>query len=165
MPRPQPQTLPAALALLATLLLGTRAAEDKSNGFNSAIDWKSMEDMNSFDYASNTKPIMYLFNKPWCGACKRLKSEFVGKEGMKIAEMAKDFVMVNVGEDVSDKKFSPDGGYIPRILYAEPDGDLRSDVTNKMGNPKYGYFYSSAWEVEKGMTNALSRLTGQHTEL
>jgi protein-disulfide reductase (glutathione) len=63
------------------------------------------------------------------------------------------------------QKWSPDGGYIPRIMYAQPNGDLRTELKNKMGNPKYGYFYSSAWEVEQGMRDALARLVDRHAEL
>lgn len=80
--------------LLAVTLLGAVAGEGKSNGFGTDIDWLSWEDMKSFDYKSNTKPIMYVFSKPWCGACKRLKAEFTGPEGGKITDMSKDFVMV-----------------------------------------------------------------------
>ena len=85
----------AALALLASSAIVSASEEDKSNGFGGDIDWHSWEDMKSFDYSSNKKPIMYLFSKPWCGACKRLKSDFAeGSMKQKLEELSESFVMV-----------------------------------------------------------------------
>ena len=50
------------------------------------------------DLSHNTKPIMYLFNQPWCGACKRLKETFQ-QEGDKISKLSQKFILVNVGGD------------------------------------------------------------------
>ena len=50
------------------------------------------------DLKRNTKPIMYLFNQPWCGACKRLKETFQ-EEGDKILKLSQKFILVNVGGD------------------------------------------------------------------
>ena len=50
------------------------------------------------DLSHNTKPIMYLFNQPWCGACKRLKETFQ-QEGDKITKLSQKFILVNVGGD------------------------------------------------------------------
>ena len=50
------------------------------------------------DLSHNTKPIMYLFNQPWCGACKRLKETFQ-QEAEKIAKLSEKFILVNVGGD------------------------------------------------------------------
>ena len=52
---------------------------------------------------------------PRCGTA--LKPKFGASA--EIAALAKSFVMVNVEDDEepTDSQFSPDGGYIPRILY------------------------------------------------
>ena len=44
-------------------------------------------------------------------------------------------------EEPSDSKFTPDGGYIPRILFLDSNGDVNQDITNVRGNPKYKYYY------------------------
>jgi thiol-disulfide isomerase/thioredoxin len=90
----------AALLLLAMVLFPSlptvSTTTEKSNGFGGDIDWHSWEDMKTFDYSSNTKPIMWLFSKPWCGACKRLKADFgEGAMGQKIEELSESFVMVS----------------------------------------------------------------------
>lgn len=42
--------------------------------------------------------------------------------------------------------YKPDGGYIPRILFAEASRRLRPDVKN-VKNPKHAYFYRNVEEV------------------
>lgn len=51
-----------------------------------------------FDWASNTKPVMYLFNQPWCGACNALKAGFQ-ENSENIKELSESFVLVNVAGD------------------------------------------------------------------
>jgi protein-disulfide reductase (glutathione) len=52
--------------------------------------------------------------------------------------------MINLedNEEPSDPKFAPDGNYIPRIFFIDPNGNLRYDLYNQNGNPSYKYFYS-----------------------
>jgi thiol-disulfide isomerase/thioredoxin len=54
--------------------------------------------MQGFDWASNTKPVMYVFNQPWCGACNALKSDFQ-ENGENLKELSNSFVLVNVAGD------------------------------------------------------------------
>jgi protein-disulfide reductase (glutathione) len=59
--------------------------------------------------------------------------------------MSQNFLMVNLQdeEEPEGKTFAPDGNYIPRIFFIDPKGQLRYDLINDKGNPKYQYFYSS----------------------
>ena len=50
------------------------------------------------------------------------------------------------------KDYQPDGAYIPRLLYAQPDGTLRPDIKNPKALEKYGYFYSDASQVRPLLT-------------
>ena len=53
---------------------------------------------------------------------------------------ATDFVFINVhdDEDTNEEKYKPDGGYIPRILFIDPDsGEVIQDAINANGNDKY----------------------------
>ena len=43
--------------------------------------------------------------------------------------------------------YAPDGGYIPRILFAEPNGKVRADIRNPGAGDKYSYFYTSVDQV------------------
>ena len=70
------------------------------------------------DLSRNSKPIMYMFNQPWCGACKKLKETFQ-QEGDKISKLSEKFILVNVGGDDNNAfgvRVMPVLQYYPVIL-------------------------------------------------
>ncbi len=52
--------------------------------------------------------------------------------------------------------FAPDGGYIPRILFAEPNGTLRPDIKNPASGKEYAYFYDTMDKVSARFSNAVA---------
>ena len=79
----------------------------------------------------------------------------------RIAERAKDFVMIRLDADQESdiaKKFAKDGGYIPRTFFLAPDGTPDFDI--HAPRPKYAYFYDerNPGSLLAGMTTALQKL-------
>ncbi|KAK9825893.1 hypothetical protein WJX81_002516 [Elliptochloris bilobata] len=146
------------LAPLCIACLALAAASvDKSNGFNSKIDWLLPADLAAV--TTSDKPVMYLFSQPWCGACKRLKADFEANSDS-LVPISKEFLMVNVhGDDnkMFGADYAPDGGYIPRIMFADWTGRLTPEIKNPGASPQYGYFYQSCAEIKAGMEAALKQ--------
>nr|CAD7573668.1 unnamed protein product [Timema californicum] len=69
--------------------------------------------------------------------------------------------MVNTQDDEEPKgsMFAPDGGYIPRILFLDPNGVVMDEYYNEEGNPDYKYFYSDSKSVVSSMKRVLRKPT------
>eukprot|EP00242_Pyramimonas_sp_CCMP2087_P000051 CAMPEP_0198196754 /NCGR_PEP_ID=MMETSP1445-20131203/151_1 /TAXON_ID=36898 /ORGANISM="Pyramimonas sp., Strain CCMP2087" /LENGTH=166 /DNA_ID=CAMNT_0043865715 /DNA_START=109 /DNA_END=609 /DNA_ORIENTATION=- len=150
------------LALQGCLFLRGAQASD-ADMFNKNIDWKSsLVEFNELRAAESDKPTMLIVSKEWCSACKQLKSAFNkgNSEAREIEELAKHFNMVNLrdSEEPHGSEYTPDGGYIPRILFLSKDGKIQNSIHNVMGNPKYKYYYSELTQVKSAMRRALRAL-------
>eukprot|EP00300_Choanocystis_sp_HF-7_P023276 c2333_g1_i1.p3 GENE.c2333_g1_i1~~c2333_g1_i1.p3 ORF type:complete len:181 (+),score=36.19 c2333_g1_i1:25-543(+) len=145
------------LALFAIgLLCAVRAEEtaapaaegtaDISHGWGEAIDWVSLDEARKLA-PLDSKIIMAVIHKSWCGACRALRPKFAESE--EIRKLSEHFVMVNLADDDEPKgeEFAPDGGYIPRILFLSPDGTVQPQVVNAAANPKYKYYYPTAESI------------------
>ena len=133
--------------LLALIPIGF--CESLDNGLGADISWTAWSQATEAAQQSG-KPLMVVLHKPWCPACKNLKSWF--STSQQIEELSRNFVMVNVPTDEFDpKELDVDGGYVPRILFLDPEGKVLEDVHNPGGNPDYKYFYYDESSVLQSM--------------
>jgi len=145
------------LALISVVLAVSK--EERHRGFNEDVEWETLDDAKTKAAAQN-KPIFLLIHKSWCGACKALKPQLVNSK--EFAEFSKNFVMVNVEdeEEPNDKSYAPDGGYIPRILFMKPNGEIIKKVINAGGNASYKYYYSNAQDIMTSMKSVMEEMKG-----
>mmetsp|Transcript_2197 Transcript_2197/g.7894 ORF Transcript_2197/g.7894 Transcript_2197/m.7894 type:complete len:155 (-) Transcript_2197:95-559(-) len=143
-----------AVCLLLAVCVGFAACATRidARGWNDEIAWYNYED--GLELAKETgKPMMIVLHKTWCGACKRLKPQFA--ESAEIQELSEKFVMVNAEDDEAphaDTRYQADGGYIPRIYFANANGDAMEQQNNaRVASGQYLYFYATPSEVIASM--------------
>eukprot|EP00043_Microstomoeca_roanoka_P011236 m.105889 g.105889 ORF g.105889 m.105889 type:complete len:158 (-) comp15136_c0_seq2:69-542(-) len=144
----------AAIAVLAFALISAAVADDLARGWGDSVAWRTL-DAGRLEAAETGKPMMIIIHKTWCGACKALKPKMAVYD--EYLQLSKNFVMVNLedNEEPADQMYSPDGGYIPRILFADSTGAVVDDIYNRFGSPKYKYYYSDAPYVVTSMRDAM----------
>lgn len=144
-------TTTITLVSLSSFLL-TQVTSDPDNGWNANINWQPSMDAFYEKIKSSKKPGMLIIHKSWCGACKQLRPKFAAST--KLEKLAEEFVMINTldDEEPSGAEFQPDGGYIPRILFFDPESQKPLPEFKNSGRSDYKYFYSNADDIIKSMT-------------
>jgi protein-disulfide reductase (glutathione) len=154
-----PPTRPTTVSTATTATTAT--APHKANGPKAAgihwtnnIAWQTWEAGLAQAKASN-KPIMVVVFANWCVHCKKLAPMFDAPE---LIELSKKFVMIkqNSDEDAAWLQGLRSGTYVPRVLFLNTDGTLRTDYQS--GNRRYPYFYTP--EEAGALKGNMRRATG-----
>jgi protein-disulfide reductase (glutathione) len=144
------------VCLFFTISLST---DYSSRGLPLSISWQSYE--SALDAAKTSgKPTMVVFTKTWCGACKNLKSDLILNEE-NFRPVSEKFQMVSIEEDnetpTDGKNFNPDGGYIPRVFFLDPQGNI--DDTMVGGNANYKHYFASTDALIKAMNQFADKIS------
>lgn len=81
------------------------------------------------------KPVIMVFHASWCTACRQYRTLFQNPE---IVSLAKGFVMILIDADKNREAngaFSPDGTYVPRTLFLDPEGNIQASIRGS--DPKF----------------------------
>ena len=103
------------------------------------LTWLSWADARAKS-AAEGKSICLVIYADWCPRCRELAPIFADPE---VAKLAKGLIMVRQDQDARPdwlQQFSDLGGYVPRVFFFGPDGNLRRDI--KSPHPRYPYFYT-----------------------
>jgi protein-disulfide reductase (glutathione) len=132
-----------------------RTATAPANGFGDAIAWRSLDD-GLAEAASDHRPLMLVVHASWCPKCKDLKPAFSERE---LVELSDRFVMVNVDQDLVPKslEFAPDGSYVPRVLFVDPDSGRTDEELRNDRRTRTVYYYAPSDDLVGTMKKALSR--------
>ncbi|XP_048848723.1 anterior gradient protein 2 homolog [Brienomyrus brachyistius] len=115
-----------------------RVPQTLSRGWADDLIWAQTYEEALFRSRSNNKPVMVIFHLEDCPHSLALKKVFA--ENNEIQKMAdEDFVILNLVYETTDKHLSPDGQYVPRILFVDPSMTVRADITGRYSNRLYAY--------------------------
>lgn len=117
------------------------AASHSSLAWGDKIAWRSWEAAQSIA-RSQSKAMCVVVYAEWCSRCKELAPVFGRPD---VARAAADLVMVRQDQDQAapwlKEQLGAYGGYVPRVLFLAPDGQVRDDLTS--GHPRYPHFYAA----------------------
>ncbi|GAX78929.1 hypothetical protein CEUSTIGMA_g6368.t1 [Chlamydomonas eustigma] len=126
----------------------------------SGMNWISPKMLReAIDFQSNTKPILYFFTLRSCADCRTMLSQFASLDHSMLSSLSAQFHAVLVLDDYNAEfgpEYNPGGNNdVPRMLFSDPDGHLRLDLTNPRADKFSPYFYFSADEVIARMRDVL----------
>ncbi|XP_036912168.1 anterior gradient protein 3 isoform X2 [Sturnira hondurensis] len=115
-----------------------RPPQTLSRGWGDDITWVQTYEEGLFHIQKSNKPLMVIHHLEECQYCQALKKVFAQNE--EIQEMAQNnFIMLNLMHETTDKNLSPDGQYVPRIMFVDPSLTVRADITGRYSNRLYTY--------------------------
>ncbi|XP_020781570.1 LOW QUALITY PROTEIN: anterior gradient protein 2 homolog [Boleophthalmus pectinirostris] len=140
----------AALSLLLLLLslsfalgkyvpkTGKRIPQTLSRGWGDQLRWAQTYEEGLFWSRSRNKPLMVIFHLEDCPHSQALKKIF--SEDDEIQKMLdEDFIVLNLVYETTDKHLSPDGQYVPRVVFVDPSMTVRADIIGRYSNRMYAY--------------------------
>ncbi|XP_060270517.1 anterior gradient protein 3 isoform X1 [Ovis aries] len=93
-----------------------RPPQTLSRGWGDDITWVQTYEEGLFHTQKSNKPLMVIHHLEDCQYCQALKKVFA--QNTEIQEMAQNnFIMLNLMHETTDKNLSPDGQYVPRIMF------------------------------------------------
>ncbi|KAK0057647.1 thioredoxin domain-containing protein 12 [Biomphalaria pfeifferi] len=125
------------------------SGDDNHRGWGEKIDWYTLG-VALQKAKKEHKHMMIVIHRMTCSACWYQKSWF--SKSPAILNLSKNFVMVNMeaGRVPNDEQFSPDGHYVPRILFFNPQGRLMPHVKFSY-NDLYQYNYPGEGDLIRNM--------------
>lgn len=147
-PRPRAAEDDAATATPAA------TATAPAHGFNDEIAWRKLDE--GLSALEGGAPMMLVVHASWCERCKELRPAFENED---LEELSKSFVMVNVDQDEVPRAlaYAPDGSYIPRVLFFDPDTRAVDPDIRNPRRQRYLYYYGPTDDLVASMRRALER--------
>ncbi|KAM4698505.1 anterior gradient protein 2-like [Rhinophrynus dorsalis] len=132
-----------------------------ARGWGDSIDWAQTYEEALARSRESKKPLMVIHHLEDCPYSQALKAAFSADAmAQKLAQ--EDFVMLNVVHPVADENQSPDGHYVPRVIFVDPSMTVRTDLAGRYGNRMYAY---EAEDIPELLTNMKKAKILLHTEL
>ncbi|NWH72827.1 AGR3 protein, partial [Piaya cayana] len=98
-----------------------RAPQTLSRGWGDEITWVQTYEEGLYQAKKSNKPLMVIHHLEDCQYCQG------------------NFDFLSVKHETTDKNLSPDGQYVPRIMFVDPSLTVRADITGRYSNRLYTY--------------------------
>jgi len=125
----------AALLLTALPLAALARTANHASDWNGAeINWRDARS-GIYEATKSRRPVLMVFHATWCSFCKRFRKVF---KDPAVVAASRDFVMILADVDQEkelNSELSPDGSYVPRTLFIDPDGNVSDKLVG--GDPQY----------------------------
>jgi thioredoxin-like negative regulator of GroEL len=124
----------AVLILAAPASARVPALADAWNG--AEIAWRDMG-TGVKESIRTGKPVLIVFHATWCQVCRHFRAVF---KDPAIVEASRNLVMILVDVDKEpdvNGAFAPDGGYVPRTVFLDSEGNIIHELQS--ANPQYRY--------------------------
>uniref|UniRef100_A0ABI7W0Z2 Anterior gradient 2, protein disulphide isomerase family member n=3 Tax=Felidae TaxID=9681 RepID=A0ABI7W0Z2_FELCA len=108
-----------------------------SRGWGDQLIWTQTYEEALYKSKTSNKPLMIIHHLDECPHSQALKKVFA--ENKEIQKLAEQFVLLNLVYETTDKHLSPDGQYVPRIMFVDPSLTVRADITGRYSNRLYAY--------------------------
>ncbi|XP_023588047.1 anterior gradient protein 2 homolog isoform X1 [Trichechus manatus latirostris] len=116
---------------------GPKLPQTLSRGWGDQLIWTQTYEEALYKSKTSNKPLMIIHHLDECPHSQALKKVFA--ENREIQKLAEQFVLLNLVYETTDKHLSPDGQYVPRILFVDPSLTVRADITGRYSNRLYAY--------------------------
>ncbi|XP_076611022.1 anterior gradient protein 2 homolog [Chaetodon auriga] len=117
---------------------GKRIPQTLSRGWGDQLIWAQTYEEALYWSRSRNKPLMVIFHLEDCPHSQALKK--VISEDNEIQKILdEDFIILNLVYETTDKHLSPDGQYVPRIIFVDPSMTVRADINGRYSNRMYAY--------------------------
>ncbi|XP_047461167.1 anterior gradient protein 2 homolog [Mugil cephalus] len=139
---------------------GKRVPQTLSRGWGDQLIWAQTYEEGLYWSRSRNKPLMVIFHLPDCPHSQALKKVF--SEDNEIQKsLDEEFIVLNLMYETTDKHLSPDGQYVPRILFVDPTMTVRADITGRYANRMYAYEPSDIKLLTTNMAKAKKLLKSE----
>ncbi|XP_068603275.1 anterior gradient protein 2 homolog [Brachionichthys hirsutus] len=132
---------------------GRRIPQTLSRGWGDQLVWAQTYEEALYWSRSRNKPLMVIFHLDNCPHSQALK-KVVAEDNEIQRTLDEDFIILNLVYETVDKNLSPDGQYVPRILFIDPSMTVRADLNGRYSNRMYAYEDQDLKLLIKNMKNA-----------
>uniref|UniRef100_A0A8C5DVE3 Anterior gradient protein 2 homolog n=1 Tax=Gouania willdenowi TaxID=441366 RepID=A0A8C5DVE3_GOUWI len=139
---------------------GKRIPQTLSRGWGDQLIWAQTYEEGLYWSRSRNKPLMVLFHLEDCPHSQALRKLF--SEDNEIQRtLDEDFIVLNLVYETTDKHLSPDGQYVPRIIFVDPTMTVRADIVGRYSNRMYAYEPSDLKLLLGNMKKAMKLLKSE----